>query len=49
LFYFDSKTISGVGGLLTCFEATTKKVVSFFKEKSALHRVTWLEYFLTSK
>jgi len=35
LFYFDSETISGVGGL--CFEG-----VSFFEEKSAPQRKSWL-------
>jgi len=30
LFYFDSETISGIGGL--CF--ATKKFVNFFEEKS---------------
>jgi len=34
LFYFDSETISDVGGLRVLMATTGKKVVNFFEERS---------------
>jgi len=46
LFYFDSETISDVGGL--CFEGDDLKRSTFLRKK--VHPVTWLlGDFLTSK